>query len=117
MDQADAALFELYRQSQALALAWRRASSAHEASSVDALARARTAAEALRVTSRLMAVVCNLLQRRAIATGELPRAQLRPLDPGATLAEPVPEQFPEPLRALAEASRELYARVAALAPA
>lgn len=117
MDQADAALFDLYRQSQALALAWRRAAAAHEATDIDSLARARMAAEALRVTSRLMAVVCNLLQRRAIATGELPGAQLRPLDPAATLAGPVPEQFPDALRPLAEASRELYARVAGLAPA
>lgn len=111
-----ASLSDLYRESQALALAWRRAEAAQAGRSADALVRARTSAESLRVTSRLMAIVCNLLQRRAIAAGELAPDTLRPLDTGATLAAAIPDQFPAPLRPLAAASRDLYTRVAALPP-
>ncbi|HEY0115649.1 MAG TPA: DUF1465 family protein [Allosphingosinicella sp.] len=82
---------------------------------LDPLTRVGFACESLRVTTRLMHVIAWLLTQRAVAAGEISRAEAR--TPERRLGE-APESdhhlarsFPEAARALIQASQELYDRV------
>ena len=82
-----------------------------ERAALDRSARTATANESLRITARLIAIVSWGLQQQAIRNGEVGAAQARglgALDPEATLS-----MLPPRARALAVASRDLFARACA----
>jgi regulator of CtrA degradation len=71
--------------------------------------------ESLKVTTRLMHVIAWLLTQRAVAAGELTRAQAgesdRRLGEAPVSDEPLLERLPGPAVELIRATEELYERV------
>jgi regulator of CtrA degradation len=82
-----------------------------ERAALDGSARTATANESLRITARLIAIVSWGLQQQAIRNGEVGAAQARGL--GAPDPEAVLTMLPPRARALAVASRDLFARACA----
>jgi regulator of CtrA degradation len=92
--------------------------SAADRAMLAALQRVLFSCEAMRITTRLMHIVAWLLTRRAIEAGEIPagpaRDHARKLGRADDSDPATYEALPETARALIEASRELYGRVARL---
>lgn len=82
------------------------------------MARVAFSCESLKVTTRLMHVIAWLLTQRAVAAGEMTRADA--LDPSRRLGQPphtddaVLHDMPPHARALVEASIDLFRRTARL---
>jgi regulator of CtrA degradation len=86
--------------------------------SLDPLDRVGFSCESLKVTTRLMHVIAWLLTQRAVAAGELSRAQAglaeRRLGPAADTDRALLARLPEAAAELIRASEELYDRVGRL---
>ena len=82
---------------------------------LDPVDRVGFSCESLKVTTRLMHVIAWLLTQRAVAAGELSRAQAgetdRRLGEAPQSDEPLLARLPEPAAALIRSSEELYGRV------
>ena len=82
---------------------------------LDPLDRVGFACESLKVTTRLMHVIAWLLTQRAVAAGELSRAEAgasdRRLGPAPASDEALLPQLPQAAAELVRASAELYERV------
>ena len=85
---------------------------------LDPLDRVGFSCESLKVTTRLMHVIAWLLTQRAVAAGELSRAQAgladRRLGAAADTDRDLLARLPEAARELIHASEELYGRVSRL---
>jgi regulator of CtrA degradation len=85
---------------------------------LEPLDRVGFSCESLKVTTRLMHVIAWLLTQRAVAAGELNRAQAgvaeRRLGPAADTDEALAARLPEATLDLIRASEELYGRVSRL---
>jgi regulator of CtrA degradation len=85
---------------------------------LDPLDRVGFSCESLKVTTRLMHVIAWLLTQRAVAAGEIDRAQAgaaeRRLGPAADTDEGLAARLPEAAADLIRASEELYSRVSRL---
>jgi regulator of CtrA degradation len=85
---------------------------------LDPLDRVGFSCESLKVTTRLMHVIAWLLTQRAVAAGELDRAQAgaaeRRLGPAADTDEALAARLPDAAADLIRASEELYGRVSRL---
>ncbi|MGZ8336050.1 MAG: DUF1465 family protein [Allosphingosinicella sp.] len=85
---------------------------------LDPVDRVGFSCESLKVTTRLMHVIAWLLTQRAVAAGELSRAQAgetdRRLGPPPVSDEALLPRLPAAAAELIRASEELYARVARL---
>ena len=82
---------------------------------LDPIVRVGFSCESLKVTTRLMQVIAWLLTQRAVAAGELSRAQAaavsRRLGDAPESDEALLPRLPETARLLIEASRDLFARI------
>ncbi|HYI63969.1 MAG TPA: DUF1465 family protein [Allosphingosinicella sp.] len=85
---------------------------------LDPLDRVGFSCESLKVTTRLMHVIAWLLTQRAVAAGELSRAEAgvaeRRLGDAADTDRALLARLPEPAADLIRASEELYGRVSRL---
>lgn len=85
---------------------------------LDPLDRVGFSCESLKVTTRLMHVIAWLLTQRAVAAGELSRAEAgaaeRRLGPAADTDRVLFARLPEAAAELIRASEELYGRVSRL---
>jgi regulator of CtrA degradation len=85
---------------------------------LDPLDRVGFSCESLKVTTRLMHVIAWLLTQRAVAAGELDRAQAgaaeRRLGPAADTDAGLAARLPDAAADLIRASEELYSRVSRL---
>jgi regulator of CtrA degradation len=77
---------------------------------LDGRARIGFACESLKVTTRLMQVIAWLMTQRAVAAGELPRAE-RPLGEAPESDAAMLPLLPEAALALIRSSRDLYERI------
>jgi regulator of CtrA degradation len=86
--------------------------------SLDPVDRVGFSCESLKVTTRLMQVIAWLLTQRAVAAGELSRAQAgesdRRLGPAPDTDRALFPRLPEAAAELVRASEELYGRVSRL---